>query len=415
MRGDGVGQSQTGTVRELLSGRWRVRYRTLDGRRTRVRCVTDRSGLVAVQAAFPILQSSAPDRDSWRTRVRRYPCPPLPYMEQSGAMRRPQAIDLFAGAGGLSLGLHQAGIDVAAGFEWDADACETFAKTHPTSDVIRADLNDVDFRAWRGIDLLVGGPPCQPWSTGGKRLGTDDVRDGWPTYLRALGEIRPTAFVAENVSGFATGIRRDHFGALLAAMEGLGFTVTAKVLNAADYGVPQKRQRVVIVGTRGCTFQFPGPQFGPGRRRSWRTAGEVLTAKPVGIPNPSIVTYARNPDLRPNPYDGHLFNGGGRPIDLDQPVRTLLASMGGNKTPWIDVDRVVPGYHRHLSSGGGPRLGRVPGARRITVEEAAVLQSFPLGMYFAGPRSSCYRQIGNAVPPMLAAALGRALCKQVFA
>lgn len=133
----------------------------------------------------------------------------------------------------------------------------------------------------------------------------------------------------------------------------------------------------------------------------------------MGHPNPSIVTYARRPDLRPNPYDGHVYNGGGRPIDLSKPAPTLLASMGGNKTPWIDTLGIVPEYHAHLVSGGAPRTGQVPGARRITVEEAALLQTFPPGMYFAGRRSSCYRQIGNAVPPLLAQAIGSGLLRQL--
>ncbi|MGH9267411.1 MAG: DNA cytosine methyltransferase, partial [Acidimicrobiales bacterium] len=134
-----------------------------------------------------------------------------------------------------------------------------------------------------------------------------------------------------------------------------------------------------------------------------------IGVEPVGTPNPAIVTYARSPDLRPNPCDGHVYNGDGRPIDLTRPAPTLLASMGGNKTPWIDTQGVVPAYHAHLLAGGAPRSGLVPGARRITVEEAALLQTFPPGMHVAGRRSSCYRQIGNAVPPLLATEIGAAL------
>lgn len=327
-----------------------------------------------------------------------------------------RALDIFAGAGGLSIGLEEAGFDIVAGAEWDGDACETFAKAHPTADVVEGDVNAIDFRNWRGgVDVLVGGPPCQPWSTGGKRLGSEDPRDGWPAFLRALKEIKPRAFIAENVAGFATGVRRDHFGALVNELRALKFQVAAKVLNAADYGVPQKRQRLLIVGVHGNSFEFPKPTHGPRSRKPWVPAGSVVGPEPIGSPNPAIVTFARCPDLRPNPYDGQVYNGGGRPIDLSRPAPTLLASMGGNKTPWIDTLGVVPEYHAHLLAGGTPRAGRVPGARRITVEEAALLQTFPPGMHFSGRRSSCYRQIGNAVPPLLARAIGRAVLTQLGA
>lgn len=321
-----------------------------------------------------------------------------------------RALDIFAGAGGLSIGLEHAGFDVVAGAEWDPDACETFAKAHPSADVVEGDVSAIDFRRWRGeVDALVGGPPCQPWSTGGKRLGSADPRDGWPAFLRALKEIKPQAFVAENVAGFASGARRAQFEALVAELAALKFKVAVEVLNAADFGVPQKRQRLLIVGLREGEFLFPSPKYGPRARKPWRTAGSVVGIEPLGSPNPAIVTYARCPDLRPNPYDGQVYNGGGRPIDLSRPAPTLLASMGGNKTPWIDTQGVVPEYHAHLLAGGAPRTGRVPGARRITIEEAALLQTFPAGMHFAGRRSSCYRQIGNAVPPLLASEVGRAL------
>ena len=126
------------------------------------------------------------------------------------------------------------------------------------------------------------------------------------------------------------------------------------------------------------------------------------------------MTYARRPSLRPNPYHGHLYNGGGRPIELSRPAPTMLASMGGNKTPWLDTLGIVPRYHAHLMAGGAPGQGTVPGARRITVSEAALLQSFPTGAHFAGRRSSQYRQVGNAVPPLLAEQLGHALRQQLF-
>lgn len=326
-----------------------------------------------------------------------------------------RVLDLFAGAGGLSIGLEQAGFNIVAGAEIDNDSCDSYAKAHPAAEILRGDLGDISFKRWKGsVDCVVGGPPCQPWSTGGKRLGTDDPRDGWPRFIKALKEIGPRAFIAENVAGLDSGARKSYFQSLRKTLEEeCGFTVVAKVVNAADYGVPQKRIRLIMVGLRGDSFEFPAGEYGGPGQDPWRPAGSIIQETPVGLPNPSIVTYARNPDLRPNPYDGHIFNGGGRPIDLGRPAPTLLASMGGNKTPWIDIEGIVPEYHRHLMSGGEPRSGRVPGARRITVEEAALLQTFPPGTHFAGRRSSCYRQIGNAVPPRLACRIGGEVLKRL--
>jgi DNA (cytosine-5)-methyltransferase 1 len=318
-----------------------------------------------------------------------------------------RVLDVFAGAGGLSTGLAEAGFEIVAGAEWDPDACATFAAAHPRAEVLEGDVAAMAFTSWRHrVDVVVGGPPCQPWSTGGKRLGTADPRDGWPSFLRVIHEVRPRAFVAENVAGLALGPRQRRFDALRDELARLGYSVRARVENAADHGAPQKRQRLVIVGMRGQPFEFPRPGLGP---RTWRPAGAVLGAAPRGEPNPSVVTYAQRPDLRRNPYDGHVYNGGGRPIDLTRPAPTLLASMGGNKTPWVDTLGVVPEYHAHLLAGGRPRTGRVPGARRLTVEEAALLQTFPAGTRFCGTRSSRYRQVGNAVPPLLARAIGARL------
>ena len=110
-----------------------------------------------------------------------------------------------------------------------------------------------------------------------------------------------------------------------------------------------------------------------------------------------------------------MYNGGGRPIDPGRPAPTLLASMGGNKTPWVDTLGLVRTYHAHLLAGGAPRTGRVSGGRRITVAEAAALQTFPAGTAFCGPRSSQYRQVGNAVPPTLAAAVASRLAAALTA
>ena len=325
-----------------------------------------------------------------------------------------EALDLFCGAGGLSIGLVAAGVPVVAAVEWDDRRDEHLGDAHPGAQAVRDDVNQLDWRRFDGVSLVVGGPPCQPWSIGGLRRGEDDERDGWPAFIRALKALRPRAFLAENVAGLTEGTMRARWRRLVEELSESGYSVSAKVVNAADYGVPQKRRRCVVVGFRDQEpFVFPAPSHGPGRDRAWESAGSVVRAAPLGEPNRAVVTYAARPDMRKDPYVGHVFNGGGRPIDPNAPAPTLLASMGGNKTPWIDTANMVPGYHAHLLAGGQPCSGLVPGARRITVEEAALLQTFPPNMRFVGTRSSRYRQVGNAVPPRLAEVLARALVAQL--
>lgn len=330
-------------------------------------------------------------------------------------------LDLFSGAGGLSLGLGRSGMVPLAASEMDRDALATYVEAHakyhigrPLS-VFDGDIARHSFKSLRGqVAVVAGGPPCQPYSLGGLRRGVMDIRDGLPEFLRVVDEVQPDAFLMENVPGLAKGAQLPRLSLLLNELASLGFNVSWQVLHAADFGVAQRRQRLFIVGSRAPGFEWPTPTHGIGTRRAWIRASELLDPRtPMGVPNHSKVTYARTPDLRPSPWDGHLWNGGGRPINPDGLVPTLLASMGGNKTPWLDGGDVVPAYHQRLVSGGKPRTGPVPGARRITAEEAAVIQTFPADMPWAGPRSSRYRQIGNAVPIKLAEAVGAALHRHV--
>ncbi|MDQ7813373.1 DNA cytosine methyltransferase [Brevundimonas sp.] len=318
------------------------------------------------------------------------------------------SIDLFSGAGGLSLGFEAAQITPVLAVELMPDAAATYRGIFPDANVRQADIRTIDFREFRGVDIVAGGPPCQPFSIGGLRRGREDMRDFLPEFVRAVLEVRPKAFVMENVPGLAS--FGDYLRNVLSPLADIYAISAPQVLNAADYGVPQSRRRLVIVGNReGVEFRLP--QGGPERRVP---AGLVLTRAAVGEPNPSKVVFAKRPDLRPNPYHGHLFNGGGRAIQLDLPSPTILAAAGGNKTHFLDLDDLVPTYHRHLASGGAPWVGELAGARRITIQESAALQSFPPHIQFSGRRSSQYTQIGNAVPPLLAQVIGEAVRDQVF-
>ncbi len=265
------------------------------------------------------------------------------FSAQVGFARELRSADLFCGAGGLTLGLKQAGFVPVFAVEWDPDAARTFADHSPETDLYVGDVRNVNLRQYRGqIDVVCGGPPCQPFSSGGLRRSTADDRNMIPWFIDAVREISPRAFLMENVPGLVVGTRRLYLEEAVADFERLGYTVTWKVLNAAAYGVPQIRRRLFVVGVTGDPFRFPEETHGSATGVPYVTAGEVLTSDPIGEPNTAKVTYAKKPHIRPSPYHGLLFNGGGRPIDLNQPAPTILASAGGNKTPFLDTLGAAP-------------------------------------------------------------------------
>ena len=325
-----------------------------------------------------------------------------------------QAIDLFAGAGGLTLGFRAAGVKTVCAVEIVPVRVETFSKHTPYADIENADIQRVDLSRYKGkVDLVYGGPPCQPFSSGGLRKANQDQRNMIPWFIEVLKTIKPEAFLMENVPGLVVGDRRTYLLSVLREIDALGYQLAHKVVNAADHGVPQKRRRLFVAGMRKRKFRFPEPTHGPGRAHPYVAVRDVLPPHQVGEPNPSKVFYAKKPDLRPSPHDGHVFNGGGRPIDVDRPCHTILASAGGNKTHFFDDLNLVPEYHRYVMAGNPPKTGTLPGARRLTVLESAIIQTFPPEMVFCGPKSAQYHQVGDAVPPKLAEVLALAIVQQL--
>ena len=323
------------------------------------------------------------------------------------------AIDLFAGAGGLTIGFRRAGIRTVCAVEVEPYRVQTFRLHTPEAEVIESDIREADFARFEGkVRLIYGGPPCQPFSSGGLRKADQDERNMIPAFVKAIGIVRPEAFVMENVPGLVTSDRLTYLEKVIRQLQRLGYLVNWRVLNAAEYGAPQKRRRLFVAGMRGRTFRFPAETHGSGRL-PYVTVGDVLPDHQIGEPNPSKVFYAKSPDLRPSPYDGHIFNGGGRPIDRTQPSHTILASAGGNKTHFFDDLGLVPAYHKHLLQGGKPRTGTLKGARRLTVLESAIIQTFPRETVFVGPRAAQYQQVGDAVPPLLAEVIARSLVRQM--
>jgi DNA (cytosine-5)-methyltransferase 1 len=325
-----------------------------------------------------------------------------------------RVLSLYSGAGGMDLGFQWAGFEV----EWAIDHDRWAIATYRDNVDERAVCGDVlkiapppDLRP----DVVIGGPPCQGFSVIG-RMNPNDPRSRHVLhFLDVVEQFAPRGFVMENVKALAASPRwralRDE---LLTRARSLGYQTRIFVLNAADYGVPQARERMFMVGLRDRRPAMPQPSTG-----SPPTVRETLLALPrFGAPgNDSIcsarVVPAKAPVMRPTAHKGSLlFNGSGRPLALDGTAKTLPASMGGNATPIVDQDELEHGaepwvvqYHAHLLAGGKPYEAAPARMRRITIEEAAALQTFPPGMRFHGRQVAQYRQIGNAVPPKLAKAV----------
>ena len=333
-------------------------------------------------------------------------------------------VSLYTGCGGLDLGFAEAGFKTIWANDIDPFALETYKnelkrRGHSIPQVICGDISKAPLPKPSSVDVVIGGPPCQGFSVAG-RMDPNDPRSRqvWE-FFRVVEAMKPTAFVMENVKALAENSRwAGTIDALEAKGESLGYRCRVMVLNAADFGVPQLRERMFLVGTK------IGIMPRPVRHEKRLTVREALSVLPAfGKPgNDSIckakVTAAKYPVMRKSPYAGMLFNGQGRPIDLDGPALTLPASMGGNRTPIIDqlalAKGAVPwvvGYHASLLADGRPVTEIPARLRRLTVEEAACLQGFPAGMVFAGSQCTKFRQIGNSVPPALGTAVAEELKK----
>lgn len=325
------------------------------------------------------------------------------------------AISLYSGAGGLDLGFARAEFRVHWAIDSDPLAVETYnANLEPRA--VCGDVLKIGPPSGLRPTLVIGGPPCQGFSVIGRMDPNDPRSQHVEHFLDVVATLRPRAFVMENVKALAVSPRwaavRER---LLRRSAALGYKRSLFVLNAQDFGVPQSRERMFLIGVHGAVPERPLATTAH-RPPSARSALECLPR--FGEPGNDASCAARvvpagKPVMRPTAHRGSLlFNGSGRPLKLDGPAKTLPASMGGNATPIIDQEELEHGvepwviaYHRRLQSGKPP-LKRAPARlRRITVQEAAALQTFPPSWQFAGPRVAQYRQVGNAVPPRLAEAV----------
>ena len=329
-----------------------------------------------------------------------------------------KALSLFAGAGGMDVGLVNAGFKVVAASEMDKHACDTYAENHPEATLFRGDIADHidEICSFSDVDLVAGGPPCQGFSVAGK-MDIDDPRSKLVfTFCEVVERVRPAAFIMENVKSLGSlakfqKVREE----LIRRMESSGYSVTMHILNAKDFGVPQSRERVFFVGVTKGTKTLSPAHFEHYKKAAPSLREAIAYLDRAGSSTNSDITKAKitlaaKPILRKSPYAGMLFNGQGRPLNPDGWSSTLPASMGGNRTPIIDEEHLYDGkkswveeYHAKIMSGSKPVFEEAPKRlRRLTVKEAAILQSFPLDYVFSGPQSKVFSQIGNAVPCDLA-------------
>lgn len=327
-----------------------------------------------------------------------------------------KTVSLYSGAGGLDIGFRKAGFEVIWANDYDKNACESYAKN--IGNHIRCgDINKFidDLPNSEDVDLVIGGPPCQGFSVAGKMDPKDPRSQHVWTFTDVVEKLQPKAFVMENVKALGKlqkwePLRRE----LLNRFRDLGYAVNYVVLNATEFDVPQARERVFFIGFKNNSKLIPDldKMLQPYKKNA-PTVREALSSldKAGKGNNQSVckakITFTSNPIMRKSPFAGMLFNGAGRPIRIDGYCSTLAASMGGNRTPIIDEDELydnkenwVIKYHSDLMRGEKPNTNPTAPKRlrRLTVEEASLLQTFPSDYIFCGSQSSKFRQIGNAVP-----------------
>ena len=342
-----------------------------------------------------------------------------------------KAVSLFAGAGGMDIGATNAGFHVIAASELDPHACNTYRENHPDTTLIEGDIDQHlnEIAQFEGVDLVIGGPPCQGFSVAGKMDPTDPRSKLVFSYCDIVERIKPKAFIMENVKSLGSltkfqAVREE----IYRRMESAGYQVTMNILNAKDFGVPQSRERVFFTGvlkgyrpiTADCYARFKEESI------SLRQAiGHLGRAGSEKNPNKTKakITLAAKPVMRKSPYAGMLFNGQGRPLNPDAWSSTLPASMGGNRTPIVDEDHLydnkpswVEEHHKKLMSGEcvAEYKDAPPRLRRLTIDEAAILQTFPTSYKFMGPQSRVFSQIGNAVPCKLAEIVAKAVKRSLL-
>lgn len=377
-----------------------------------------------------------------------------------------KSLEIFSGAGGLALGMEKAGINHSAFVEWNSDACESLRKNFTTTEVHQTDIRIFDFSKYHGVDIISGGPPCQPFSLGGKHKGNLDTRDMFSYAIKGIRELEPKAFIFENVKGLLRQSFSSYFNYIILQLtypgvvknlnedwqdhlkrleaihtkgcyHDLKYNVIYRLVNAANYGVPQKRERVIIVGIKdslNVEWSFPSETHSKDRllwdkyvtSNYWEKLGvsdkekdeTSIKAKEISdklqnkygmfepIEQPWVTVRQALLDL-PDPLaaDNHIpdhkFRSGAKSYPghtgsyIDEPAKTIKAG-----------DHGVPGGENMIRFKNGD-------IRYFTVRETKRIQTFPDDYEVVGSWTEAMRQLGNAVPVQLAHIISKSLVEKL--
>jgi DNA (cytosine-5)-methyltransferase 1 len=362
-----------------------------------------------------------------------------------------KAIDLFSGAGGLSLGFEMAGIDILAGIDVEKQFLRSYEFSHPNSIAILEDLSQQEIIPLlerynidpNEVEMIIGGPPCQGFSTAGNRMVDDPRNRLVKVFAKAIKDLNPNLFLMENVSGLASmknGVGESVADELIKFFEKMGYRTYSKVLVAADYGVPQLRKRIFFVGVRKDiknTFSWPKKTHYPkGSLMSFSDAKEYLTVIEAisDLPKINAGEFSLEYDCLPkNGYQKWARGSNKKLYNHKAPNHSELVierikniPQGGNHSDLPEELKLKSGYpniYGRLKSGfpadtitGNFGCASAPGRfihpiynRVLTVREGARLQSFPDCIEFFGSLSQMYKQVGNAVPPLMAKSLAKSV------
>lgn len=282
-----------------------------------------------------------------------------------------KVLDLFSGCGGLSLGFEALGFETF-GYEMNGDAVSSYNK-NLLGNCTKIQLT-TDFH-FPKANIIIGGPPCQPFSLSGKQTGSKDSRNGFPIFIEAVRQVKPKVFVLENVTGLAYS-NKCYLESIISELQNIGYLLECHIINAVNYGIPQKRERLVIVGHKS-KFNWPAPSIN--QVSVFDAIGELMYNTDG---NSKFLTESMNIYIAK--YEKASACTTPRDLHPNKPARTLTCKNLSGATG--DMQRIL------LQDGR---------RRRLTIREAARLQSFPDWFQFQGSEASQFNQIGNAVPPLL--------------